>query len=836
MNDNVVNLDDRRLRLKYDRKISIATGLHRDSKVWKNKEVYWSELVKKLESPTVTPESMAEYSAFDKAQKDSTKDIGGFVGGSLKGGRRKIERVGVRSILTLDADFPEDSFLDDIRMTSDFAWCIYSTHSHRPDHLRYRLLIPLDRDVTPDEYGAISRKLADQIGIEEFDDTTFETNRLMYWPSCPSDAPYIFEYADAPFLNADSVLALYDDWKDESFWPESERVAKKRSHAAGQKQKDPLLKKGIVGAFCRAYYPIQEAIETHLSDVYAPTGKENRWTYIPGSTTAGLVIYDDKFAYSNHGTDPAGGQDCNAFDLVRIHLFGDKDQNRVILDDTDPKELPSFKAMTDFCLNDDRCKMQRIKDRQEEINADFGEELKENNEDDLSWMSKLSQGKAGVQPTLNNAKIIMSNDPIFRSIRYNAFRGQIEITGDVPWDHDQYWRDADDAHLEVYMARHYAEFAHTKVSTALTDCTDSQKFHPVKEYLEGLPKWDGIPRVDTLLVKYLGAEDTSYTRAVTRKTLCAAVRRIYHPGTKFDYTLVLVGPQGIGKSTIAAKLGGKWFTDNLSLSDTRDKTAAEKLQGEWIIEIPELSGMRKMDVETLKSFLSRTDDKYRASYGKRVESHLRQCVFIGTTNAEDGFLRDVTGGRRFWPVKVPGNPEFPPYKITQEEIDQIWAEVLILEKDEELILTGGDADTAVRMQKDAVEFDPREGRIRAYLDMYLPADWNTYDLDRRLEYINDHLDDDILKAYEKDEGEDNAEDDFQIEDPILPQTEPRQYICLQEIWTEALGQPMSRMGRGDSYALASIISKLPEWKSAGKGRRFPIYGYQKYWTRVKPAQ
>jgi putative DNA primase/helicase len=319
-------------------------------------------------------------------------------------------------------------------------------------------------------------------------------------------------------------------------------------------------------------------------------------------------------------------------------------------------------------------------------------------------------------------------------------------------------------------------------------------------------------------------------RAVMRKTLCAAVRRIYHPGTKFDYTLVLVGPQGIGKSTIAAKLGGEWFTDNLSLSDTRDKTAAEKLQGEWIIEIPELSGMRKMDVETLKSFLSRVDDKYRASYGKRVESHPRQCIFIGTTNAEDGFLRDTTGGRRFWPVHVPGNPDNPPFKITKDLVDQIWAEVLILEKDEDLILTGDDLEMAMRMQKESVEFDPREGRIRAYLDMKLPANWVTLNASMRQDYVRDHLDDDILDAYEK-ETRCEDDDDFNIEDPINPEPETRRYVCLQEIWTEALDNPMSKMSRGDSYALASIMGKLPNWKNSGKSKRFPIYGKQKYWVR-----
>ena len=190
---------------------------------------------------------------------------------------------------------------------------------------------------------------------------------------------------------------------------------------------------------------------------------------------------------------------------------------------------------------------------------------------------------------------------------------------------------------------------------AVTKVADDRAYHPLRAYLAGLPEWDGSPRVDTLLIDYLGATDNAYIRAVTRKTLCAAAARVYSPGCKFDTILVLNGPQGIGKSTLIAKLGGEWFSDSLQLSDTHDKTAAEKLQGYWILEIGELAGLRKAEVETLRSFLSRQNDIYRASFGRRATPHPRQCVFIGTTNAESGYLRDTTGNRRFWPVKVSGN-------------------------------------------------------------------------------------------------------------------------------------------------------------------------------------
>ena len=230
----------------------------------------------------------------------------------------------------------------------------------------------------------------------------------------------------------------------------------------------------------------------------------------------------------------------------------------------------------------------------------------------------------------------------------------MEIKGEVPWNHpSKFWRDADDAQLISYVDTHYGTFSARNYDIAVTKVADDRAYHPIREFIESLPEWDKIPRVDTLLVDYLGAADTAYVRAVTRKTLCAAISRVLRPGCKFDSMLVLNGPQGVGKSTLIAKLAGEWFSDSLNLGDTKDKTAAEKLQGYWILEIGELAGLKKAEVETLRSFLSRQNDIYRAAFGKRATPHLRQCVFFGTTNAESGYLRDTTGNRRFWPVKTP---------------------------------------------------------------------------------------------------------------------------------------------------------------------------------------
>ena len=276
----------------------------------------------------------------------------------------------------------------------------------------------------------------------------------------------------------------------------------------------------------------------------------------------------------------------------------------------------------------------------------------------------------------------------------------------------------------MYLSRNYGIYSPGKTKDAVVAVAAERAYHPVRDYLEGLPEWDGIPRVDTLLVDYFGAADNSYTRAVSRKSMAAAIARVYRPGTKFDSVPILNGPQGIGKSTFYAKLAGEWFSDSLTLTDMKDKSGPEKLQGYWILELGELAGMRKADIETVKSFISRVDDKYRASYGVNVESHPRQCVIVGTTNAETGFLRDITGNRRFWPVRVSGNSRKKPWQLTKEDVAQIWAETLVLyQKGEKLYLEGQDAEIAVAEQADALETDEREGLVREYLETLLPEKW-----------------------------------------------------------------------------------------------------------------
>lgn len=331
---------------KYEGELVLSLGASRKDTNWKPVRMHWSDLLKRLRSPKRTPETAEEYAAMPHDQKSEIKDVGGFVGGTVWG-NRKGGNVSTRQLLTLDADYGSMELWDTWETMFAEAACVYSTHSHTPDSPRLRFLIPLSREVDREEYEAIARLVANWIGIESFDDTTYQPNRLMYWPSCPKDGEYIFDWQDGPWLDVETVLNTYEDWHDVKQWPVSSRQ-KSQLRKATDKQGDPLSKPGVVGAFNRAY-TIPAAIERFLPDTYAPAG-DGRYTYTAGHTVGGLVLYENEsFAYSHHDTDPCSGQLCNAFDLVRIHLYGEQD----IGSESKPiNERPSYFAMKQLIQSD----------------------------------------------------------------------------------------------------------------------------------------------------------------------------------------------------------------------------------------------------------------------------------------------------------------------------------------------------------------------------------------------------------------------------------------------------------------------------------------------------
>ncbi|WP_026762647.1 virulence-associated E family protein [Selenomonas artemidis] len=775
------------------RDLAIAYGNSRQAKNWVNKTIRYEDLKERLKVTIRTAESAEEYAKMSKAQRDVAKDHGGFVGGALKGGRRKVDAVELRSMIALDGDRIDKAFLDDYETNASYTSCLYTTHSSTEANPRVRLVFPLLRDVTSEEFVAVSRYLAQMLGIDFFDECSYRPNQLMYWPSSPQNGVFVFKEVEKEWLDPDAILSAHSEWTDPMRLPTSSRESK-ANQVTQQKVQDPLEKEGTVGIFNRVFFPVTRALETFLAGVYEPTESESRWHLIASSSIAGVEIKDEKFVYSHHAKDLAYLKLCNAFDIVRVHKFGDLD------------DKASFRAMCDFAMQQDEVKIVAANERLSEAEKDFAESV------DDEWKKRLQRNKNGVlENSLHNIRLIMENDPYMKNIVFNQLADGMEIRGAVPWKHPaRFWRDADDAQLICYIDASYGSFSQRNYDIAVTKAADDRSYHPIKEYFDGLPVWDEMPRVDTVLIDYLGAQDNAYVRAVTRKALCAAYMRIYHPGIKFDYITVLNGNQGIGKSTLIAKLGMEWFADSLTLSDMNDKTAAEKLQGYWIHEIGEMAGMRKAELEKVKAFVSRQDDKYRASFGRRVTPHPRQCIFFGTTNSENGYLRDITGNRRFWNVKVTGDGRMKPWDLGQEMVDQIWAEVIVLSNaGEELFLDHTLEDYARKEQSEAMEQDDREGLVARYLDMLLPETWDTMDVHQRRDYVQDP--DGLLNA----KG-----------------TMHRETVSNIEIWCECFGKAKEDIKPADSYAISAIMARLPDWSRPETRRRIPIYGLQRLYKKM----
>lgn len=793
-----------------DNNIIIAIGHSRTSLNWKSEKMTWQDLAERLLSPTVTNETVAEYAKMSKAAQGKQKDVGGFVGGYIpKNGRRVRGAVKERYLVTLDADSPSEDFLFDLDMClGGKEYVLYSTHSYTKENPRYRIIVPVDRAMSPDEFQAVSRRMADDIGIEMFDSSTHQAERLMYWPSCPKDAEYVYQHGEGDLVSVDAYLATYHDWRDTSFWPISKKESAVRLSDA-HKQGNPLEKKGLLGAFCRCY-SITEAIAKFLPDVYTTTQVEGRYTYAAGSTVGGLVIYDnDTFAYSNHATDPVGGKLVNAFDLVRLHKFGDLDKDGSLK----ITEQPSYKAMIEFANEDGAAAILLDKERMQDMDFDDIEE------EDVDFLSKLKRTKQGIpESDVYNCLLILECDPELKGkVGLDEFAHRLTVLGDLPWrtkNSSLYWTDTDDACLRNYFATKFRIKGKGIIDDALQEVTQDNKFHPVRDYLHSV-KWDGECRIDELFIKYLGAENTAYVRAATRKWLCGAVARVMHPGIKFDTAIVLYGSQGLGKSLILEKLGKGWF--NNSLVDIKTKDTMEQIQGSWVIELGELAPTFKNENEIVKAFISRASDRFRSPYGRRTEEYPRQCVFAGSTN-NLMFLKDRTGNRRFWPITGDKDRKTAnSWDITDEEIDQIWSEAFYYwSEGESLVLEGAVAEEAMRVQMSHTEGGELMGLIEEYLSMRLPADWENYELHERREYIREY-----------DETEASG---FRL----------RERVCPLEIWCELLEGDRKNLLNAKAREIMDVLQAIPGWvpytNGTGKIRFGKLYGPQRAFVREEPLR
>lgn len=834
-----------------DRKITIATGSSRTATSWEATELTWSALAKTLETAQRTPETVTEYQSFTRSQKAATKDVGGYVGGHLAGKRRKARSVLSRSLLTLDVDSGSLGPWMDV-LLGDNAAVLHTTHSHTEEAPSYRVVMPLDRDAAPEEYEALARRMAYKLGLHEFDPSTYQPERLMFWPSVSLDGVYNYELVEGRLLSVDNVLSEYADWHDMSSWPRSSRETQLVDKArTGALAADPTKKAGIVGAFCRVF-DIHAAIHTFIPEKYRATIYADRYSWAEGSGEAGFVVYDaGTLAMSMHGTDPVAGPHCvNAFDLVRIHLFGHLDTDTA---ETGPTGMPSYVAMCEHVSNRLDVKTQLFNDKRAQTAEAFKvflepgmasvqnraavipdpgaklvwestssraekkpepvaktHETQADPEQAGSWMDFLDVDKktGQIRPSDANIQLIFASDPNLSGLFFlDIFSNTRRLSRCPVWStlrrEDRYGAeglallDSDHANLRVYFSLTYGIHTGGRIADGLETAISRNLRHPVREYLTELV-WDGTERLDTALIDIMGAADTEYTRLVTRKTLVAAVARVFEPGCKFDHVLTLTGAQGLGKSTFAAKLGGKWY--NARPGELGSVRAAENLKGTWIMELGDLSGVKRADIDEIKNFITTSIDHYRPAYGREVQSIPRQSIYIASSN-DDKPLRDEDGNRRWWVVAVGERSTVLGTRglMTPEYVHQLWAEAFRrYAEGETLYLTHEQEAQATQVQAASTEADPWIELIDNYLEMPIPDNYVELALDIRQQYFAGKL--------------------------PLEADRVRERVCIMQIADECLQMPRHHVNDWTAKRIGKAMRKLKNWSKLSRMR---IGGYGK---------
>ena len=815
--------------MENSRKLVISEANNRLSKQWVTTEITWSEFVERLGKPKVTAETLDEFLSYSKSKQDDIKDVGGFVGGKLKGNLRRSEAVESRSLITLDLDnlaYEDDTKIIKTLNSLGCAYVVYSTRKHQTTKPRIRVIFPLAEDVSADEYEPIARKVAEFIGLRYCDPTTFQAVRLMYWPSHSTDSDYVFTYADKPMLDGKAVLNMYANWRDITTWPEVPDAQKLHQNML-KKQENPLEKEGMVGAFCRRFN-IYEAIAEFLPGTYETCDIPDRLTFVGGSTTAGAIVYQDGlFLYSHHATDPCSQKLVNAFDLVRLHKFGHLDIQAEV--NTPVAKLPSWMAMKEWVMAKTDVKKDLLKERQQKAIAEFSivndkdEEVLEGEivEDNDNWKDNIQYSADGMKAlsTLSNIILILRNDKELKfKIFKDIFASRILVRDGVPWDRkfetpDRIWTDTDDAGLRWYLESNYGITSTNKIIDGVNLIAEENAENKVATRLQST-QWDGEKRLETLFIDYLGCDDNAYTREVSEKSLVAAVRRAIFGGIKWDNMPILIGPQGVGKSTFLKILGMDWYND--SLVNVEGKDACELIQGSWILEMGELSSLRKSELNLVKNFLSRTDDIFRASYGRRAQKYPRRCAFFGTAN-DTNFLRDETGNRRFWPIDCfIYKPKKSIFNDLKDELEQIWAEACELAKNKfySLVLSKEAEKIAKEEQEAHSEDNVFKGIILDYLDKKIPKNWNSLDAFAKRTFLDEY--ETMSKQYDEN-------------DLIL-----RDKVCAAEIWEEALKNSIRFMKKSDSIEINKVLASLKEWEKMKTSSKFGKYGVQRGYKRKIP--
>ena len=761
---------------------------------WTNDTVTWDEILEWVAKPA----KRKECGNYILATLERTEKVHAGADGPCLDVHRDNRSIGRRSaVLALDIDAPDTGFDVTVEMLlADYTYVMHTTHSSTPSEPRYRLLVQADRDMAPDEYVEATQALALRLGKDQFDTGSFQAARFMFKPATRKPEWYDTWINHGRQIEVDDLLAEYD--RDLSELP---------APKPGKNKRDPYAIEGPVGAFNRVYEDLDDLIATY----HLPYEKiaDDRYTLVGSSAEAGFgpVAGAAGLYYSHHANDPAYGVTCSAFDLVRLHWF--KEEDEAAKPGTPVNKLPSNEAMLAQATKDTRV----VNEMFGAATSDFDPiDVDDDGDDepvDHSWRGQLSLTRQGrFQDVIGNWDLIRKNDPVFQMLYFNMLSMSPEVGGRLPWRSvtplTRTFDGIDHAEMRDYIERTY-QFRPTKEQTdhLVSTAAGKNRVSPIKDYLEALV-WDGTERVETCLP---GVADTRYNRLVARKVLAAAVARVYQPGFKWDHTLVLQGGEGLGKSTWIEKMANVGVperrTYHYTLGPINSKDTLLAMHMSWIVVSDEGHSLRKADNDALKEFLTRTHDVFRMPYDRDTVVHPRQCVIWSTTNDET-FLRRQEGNRRFLMVRC--LERFDIDAMTQDVVDQLWAEAVELYKSgEQLYLTDEEATLAQLERDPFLEEDSNAGVIENFLATKVPMDWWSKAPSARIQWIED-----LDQGFE-------AEGDITVD-----------RTCTRQLWHEALKQRIPPR-RTDLLEIAASLKDLG-WVSSGH-HRFPGYGTQTVYVR-----
>lgn len=785
-------------KITADDTITYATGETVRNNIVTHENKKWRDIISfdVIDAPEEVKEWGTNY--LNKTYKDGKY----YIFGRFKTQERTTKNLINRNAITLDLDGynndknrPLPPFSDMVAHLKNAlkgaAFGIYTTFSSTPDYPKYRVVIPLSEPVSPDKYKGVAERVTQIIGTNMVDPASYKPAQAMYSPRCFSfnEHTHKSEFIEGVPINIPLKEAIQTT------------VIKLNPRGLDGRPRplekaDPTHSRTeAVRFFCKKY-DITTAIDTFLQDVYKRENP-NTYKFIPSKSVGGLKIYKYS-AFSHHQSDPAYGKNCNAFELVCFHKFGD----------------PSlyYKEMADFVFD-----LPEIKEiQQDELKQDF--KKKNNIKGDVdSWFKGIEKDSKGkIKSTISNFALLLENDQNLNGrIRRDIFANKIEVKVDkITFKPSDNWRpinNNDISFLKGYLEKKYKISSEQKFNDGFRILQMKTAYHPVKRFLEGLPaKLPEKPKIPQLFVELLGADDNAYIWEVTKKWFVAAVRRIYEPGCPWDTVPSFISEtQGTGKSSTLRHLSGGYFTDSPG-DFNKIQRVAEGLNNVWIAEIGEMAATRYASKEVIKQTISRRFDRCRAAWGKMVDDNPRQSVFFGTTN-NLGYLNDNTGNRRHWPIKVhevklQDNPTLKKFLNDDKIVRQIWSEAMYYYEQEFKKKHKGNQnyfelsdEAAIIAEEEQLKYDysamnPRLGLV----DKWITKGKERYNAKGEKEYV---------KAPEK--------------------------ICFLHIHCDCFGKDLGEYdARRDSKEYGGILKQLGYKRNRHKGEVL-TYGKQYYYTKTK---